>query len=149
VTDDDGTAVPHLARALHLEAHPEGGWFRQTWRTATTLRPPTHPGERVSATGILYVLGPGEESMWHRVRSDELWLWHRGVSLSLWIDEGPDAPGDDARRVRLGPRVEDGEHPQVLVPGGAWQCARPDPGGEVLVSCVVSPGFEFDDFTTL
>lgn len=149
MTDGAEQSTPHLARVLALEAHPEGGWFRRTWRTSTTLHPPTHPGERASATGILYVLGPNEESVWHRVRSDELWLWHRGATLSLWIGADGDRPGDHPRLVRLGPRVEDGEVPQALVPGGCWQRARPDPAGEVLVSCVVSPGFSFDDFATL
>lgn len=143
------SSPPPLARALALEAHPEGGWFRQTWRAAPTLVPPGYPGERACATAIHYVLGPGEESMWHRVRSDELWLWHRGAPLSLWIGGDGDRPDEEAAPVRLGPRVEDGEALQVLVPGRHWQRARPVPDGEVLVSCVVAPGFEFDDFTTV
>ena len=137
-----------IIERLGLAPHPEGGWFRQTWRTGTTLRPPAHPGERVTATAIHYVLGPGEESMWHRVRSDELWLWHRGSALRLWLGGDGTTPADDAAPLLLGPRVEDGEVVQALVPGGCWQRARPADDGEVLVSCVVSPGFEFDDFTT-
>ena len=140
---------PALAAALDLEAHPEGGWFRRTWRAGPTLHPPGYPGERAAATAIHYVLGPGEESVWHRVRSDELWLWHRGTTLSLWVGADADGPGERPRRVRLGPRLEDGEVCQALVPAGCWQRARPEPDGEVLVSCVVSPGFEFDDFSTL
>ena len=141
---------PALAALLDLEAHPEGGWYRRTWATAATLTPPGYPGERVSATAIHYVLGPGEESAWHRVRSDELWLWHRGAALSLRLGgDGPEP--DDGRELVLGARVEDGESPQVLVPAGHWQRARsrgdgPD-GGAVLVSCVVSPGFDFADFS--
>lgn len=140
---------PPLARTLDLEAHPEGGWFRPTWRTTTTLVPPGYAGERVTATAIHYVLGPGEESMWHRVRSDELWLWHRGSTLSLWIGGDGGRPDEGLPAVRLGPGVEDGEAPQVLVPGGAWQRARPDGDADVLVSCVVSPGFDYADFTTV
>ena len=141
---------PPLAAALDLDPHPEGGWYRRTWATGPTLTPPGYPGERASATGILYILGPCEESAWHRVRSDELWLWHRGAALSLWLGgEGPE-PGD-GHEIVLGARVEDGESPQVLVPAGQWQRARsrsggPD-GGAVLASCVVSPGFDFADFT--
>lgn len=144
----DGPTRPHLAEALDLEAHPEGGWFRQTWRTTATVPPSADRGERASATGILFVLGPGDESRWHRVRSDELWLWQRGTTLSLWIGGAGDRPDEHAAPVRLGPRVEDGEVCQALVPGGSWQRARSDPAGEALVSCVVSPGFSYEDFTT-
>lgn len=139
---------PALAAALDLEAHPEGGWFRQTWRASPTVRPPDYPGERATATAIHYVLGPGEESMWHRVRSDELWLWHRGPALRLWLGGDGATPAEGTAPLLLGPRVEDGEVVQALVPGGCWQRACPAHDGEVLVSCVVSPGFEFDDFTT-
>lgn len=143
-----GTQRPPLARALDLEEHPEGGWYRPTWRTGPTFVPDGYPGARASATGIYYVLGPGEESAWHRVRSDELWLWHRGASLSVWIGGDCNRP-EDAEPVILGPGVEDNEVPQLLVPAGRWQRARPAHRGEVLVSCVVSPGFEFADFAAL
>lgn len=140
---------PPLAGALDLEAHPEGGWFRQTWRTDAAFTPAGYPGPRASATGIYYVLGPGEESRWHRVRSAELWLWHRGSPLSLWVGGDGERPDESAAPVVLGPHVEHGEAPQALVPAGHWQRARPAPLGEVLVSCVVSPGFEFADFAIL
>jgi uncharacterized protein len=139
---------PPLAELLDLEAHPEGGWFRQTWRAPTSLTPPGYPGERATATAIHFVLGAGEESMWHRVRSDELWFWHRGTSLHLVLGGAGDDPEEGARPLVLGPGVEEGQVLQALVPGGVWQRARPVPDGEVLVSCVVSPGFEFADFAT-
>lgn len=145
-------APPELARLLDCEAHPEGGWYRRTWETGPRTTPDGYPGPRPTATGIVYVLGAAEESVWHRVRSDELWLWHRGAALRLWIGDDGDGPGDAPREVVLGPRVEDGQVPQALVPAGHWQSARPVPGdgspdgGAVLVSCVVSPGFDFADF---
>ncbi|MEU7829051.1 cupin domain-containing protein [Nonomuraea sp. NPDC049129] len=129
---------PPIARALDLLPHPEGGWFRETWRSPVTFLPAGYPGPRASATGIYFLLGPGEESVPHVVRSDEVWLWHRGGPLDLTI-------GDES--VILGPLVEDGQVPQAVVPGGVWQSARPAGGEEVLVSCVVSPGFDFADFT--
>lgn len=129
---------PPVARALDLLPHPEGGWFRETWRSAVTFLPPGYEGARASATGIYFLLQPGEESVPHVVRSDEVWLWHRGGPLELTI-------GD--RRVLLGPLVEEGQVPQALVPGGVRQSARPAGDREVLVSCVVSPGFDFADFT--
>jgi predicted cupin superfamily sugar epimerase len=129
---------PAVARALDLLPHPEGGWFRETWRAPAAFTPDGYPGPRSSATGIYFLLQPGEESVPHRVRSDEVWLWHRGGPLTLTI-------GDHA--VLLGPLVEEGQVPQAVVPGGVWQSARPAADEYVLVSCVVSPGFDFADFT--
>ncbi|WP_336205868.1 cupin domain-containing protein [Nonomuraea sp. LPB2021202275-12-8] len=129
---------PPIARALDLLPHPEGGWFRETWRSPVSFRPDGYDGPRASATGIYFLLQAGEESVPHMVRSDEVWLWHRGGPLSLTIGE---------QSVVLGPLVEEGQVPQAVVPGGVWQSARPAGGEEVLVSCVVSPGFDFADFT--
>jgi len=131
---------PPVAEALGLLPHPEGGWFRETWRTSTPLQ--AHGGERSTATGIYFLLGALEESMWHVVRSDELWLWHRGGPLALTLRDG-----GEENTVVLGPGVEHGQVPQALVPGGVWQSARPAGDQEVLVSCVVSPGFDPADFS--
>ncbi|MCK2217313.1 cupin domain-containing protein [Actinomadura sp. ATCC 31491] len=129
---------PPVAAALDLLPHPEGGWFRETWRTSATVEPPGYAGPRATATGIYFLLNPGEESVPHTVRSDEVWFWHRGGPLSLTIGEAT---------VTLGPGVEDGQVPQAVVPGGVRQSARPAAAEPVLVSCVVSPGFDFADFT--
>ncbi|WP_184889164.1 cupin domain-containing protein [Sphaerisporangium siamense] len=139
---------PAVAEALDLLPHPEGGWFRETWRTAVSFEPPGHGGPRQSATGIYFLLQPGEESVWHVVRSDEVWFWHRGGPLDLVLGGSGARPGE-ARTVRLGPDVEAGQEPQALVPAGTWQAARPAGAEGVLVSCVVSPGFDFADFTAL
>jgi predicted cupin superfamily sugar epimerase len=136
-------ARPPIAEALDLMPHPEGGWFRETWRTSQRLQ--AHGGERSTATGIYFLLGPGEESMWHSVRSDELWLWHLGGPLTLRLGGTGDRPGDE-RTLTLGPDLGQGQEPQGLVPAGEWQAARPAAGREVLVSCVVSPGFDPADF---
>lgn len=138
---------PPLAEELGLEPHPEGGWFRETWRTAASLTPAGYPGARAAATGIYFLLGPGEESAWHRVRGDEVWLWHSGGPLSLRFGGTGEAPGADVETVRLGPDIAAGERPQVIVPGGHWQAAHPATDTQVLVSCIVSPGFDFADFT--
>ncbi|MER7501571.1 cupin domain-containing protein [Nonomuraea pusilla] len=129
---------PPIAAALDLLPHPEGGWFRETWRAGASFTPEGYPGERASATGIYFLLMPGEESVPHAVRSDEVWLWHRGGPLTLTVGDA---------EVTLGPLVEDGQVPQAVVPGGVWQSARPAGPEPVLVSCVVSPGFDFADFT--
>jgi predicted cupin superfamily sugar epimerase len=134
---------PPLAEKFDLQPHPEGGWFRETFRSATTFRPEGYAGERSTATAILFLLQPGERSAWHVVGSDELWFWHSGGPLRLRLggaaNDPMDGPGDDA--VLLGPEL-----PQALVPAGYWQSAEPAGPEPVLVSCVVSPGFDFADF---
>jgi predicted cupin superfamily sugar epimerase len=140
---------PAVAEALGLLPHPEGGWYRETWKTPVRFEPPGYGGERASATGIYFLLGPGEESVWHVVRSDEVWLWHRGGPLTLLLGGRGPTPADAPESITLGPGVEDGQAPQATVPAGTWQAARPAGSGEVLVSCVVSPGFDFADFRAL
>lgn len=140
---------PGPAEVLDLQPHPEGGWFRRTWRTDHEFRPDGYPGTRASATGILYLLDAGEESRWHRVRGDELWLWHRGGPLELCLGGTGEQPSTEPALLTLGGDVENGEQVQALVPAGTWQSARPSRDEHVLVSCVVSPGFDFDDFTLL
>jgi uncharacterized protein len=141
---------PALAEQLDLQPHPEGGWFRETWRSPVSFRPDGYDGPRAAATAIYYLLQPGEESRWHAVRSDELWFWHRGGPLALRLGgNGPHAVGDTV--VRLGADVTAGEQPHALVPAGTWQSAAVVAGlgaGDqpVLVSCVVAPGFDFADF---
>lgn len=140
------TDVPEWIHQLDLAPHPEGGWFRETWRSELTLAdatlPPHYDGPRAAGTAILFALLPGQESAWHTVRSAELWLHHRGSPVAL--EFGPDQHG--ATTVLLGSDVEAGQHPQVLVPAGHWQRARPRGIEPTLVSCVVVPGFDFADF---
>jgi predicted cupin superfamily sugar epimerase len=142
--------LPAWAAALALQPHPEGGFFAETWRTAATIPaaalPDGYRGQRAVATGIYFLLLPEQESRWHRVRSDELWLWHRGGPLTLLLGGTGDRPSEPHATIALGPRVEVGERPQALVPAGRWQAARPAGPEPVLVSCVVAPGFEFADF---
>lgn len=124
-----------IIEKLGLAPHPEGGWYRETWRTAGVA------GGRSSATAIHFLLEGHQRSHWHKVDADELWLWHAGspLTLSIATEHAP------ARDRRLGPNVLAGEAPQVLVPAGHWQAAAPVDGW-ALVSCVVSPGFDFAGF---
>ncbi|WP_433057872.1 cupin domain-containing protein [Dactylosporangium sp. CS-033363] len=136
---------PHLAEQLDMQPHPEGGWFRETWRSAVSFSPPGYDGPRSAATAIYFLLNPGEESAWHVVRSDELWFWHSGGPLTLRLGGAGDQPGPGPSAV-LGSDVAAGQRPQVLIPAGEWQSAVPASDQPVLVSCVVAPGFDYADF---
>jgi uncharacterized protein len=140
---------PVIAEALDLEPHPEGGWFRETYRSPVRFEPPGYGAERSAATAIYYLLAPGDESRWHTVRSDELWLWHRGGPLELLLGGDGDRPRAAPARIVLGPDPAAGQAPQALVPAGTWQSAHPAAPEEVLVTCVVAPGFDFADFRML
>ncbi|XKK41806.1 cupin domain-containing protein [Nocardiopsis sp. ARC36] len=135
------------AELLDLLPHPEGGWYRPTWRAGTQVRPEGRPGPRSTATGITFLLGPREESRWHRLRSEEMWAFHRGGPLWLELGGRGDSPVSEGGAV-LGPAIERGEHLQFVVPRDTWQTARPLSEEEVLVGCFVSPGFDFADFGT-
>ncbi|HEY1918680.1 MAG TPA: cupin domain-containing protein [Streptosporangiaceae bacterium] len=137
---------PATAEALDLLPHPEGGWYRQTWAAEPGFAPAGYPGRRAAATGIYFLLAPGETSRWHAVRSGELWLWHAGGPLTLQLG-GEGAVPSLTDSVLLGPDLAAGQRPQRLVPAGCWQAAVPAGGVEVLVSCVVAPGFDFADFS--
>lgn len=124
--------------ALDLQPHPEGGWYRETWRAHGSVRTPY--GDRSPGTSILFLLEPGQRSAWHRVRSSELWLWQGGGDLLLSLGGTASQPAPD-RTVVLGPSGV----LQHLVEPGEWQAAAPQDGA-VVCGCVVVPGFDFADF---
>jgi len=124
-----------IIEALGLAPHPEGGWYRETWRAAAPA------GDRVGGTAIHFLLEAGQRSHWHRVDADELWLWHAGAPLDLSIERD----GGEIETTRLGGDVARGYAPQRLVPANRWQAAEANRGW-ALVSCVVVPGFEFAGF---
>jgi len=134
------TDVPALAQELGLEPHPEGGWYRETWRSPVEID--LADGRRRSlATLIWFLLPAGASSAWHRVTSDEIWLAHTG---SVQLELGGSGPGPTpTESVTVGTRA--GESTQLLVPTDTWQRTLPG-ASDALVSCVVSPGFDFDDF---
>ncbi len=131
-----------LRDRLRLEPHPEGGYFRETYRSETTLLHPRTGNRRATVTSIYFYLDVGNFSAWHSVRSDEVWTWVAGGPLELHRIDRPGTYGFQ----RLGPLIE-GYQQQAVIPAGDWQAARPVPGTDwALVSCVVAPGFDFDDF---
>ena len=123
-----------MIAALGLVKHPEGGFYRETFRA------PDAP--RGASTSILFLLPAGERSRWHRVDADEHWLFHDGDALELLVAD----PASGAQeRIVLGCDIAGGERPQAVVPRGWWQAARPL-GEWTLVGCVVAPAFEFARF---
>lgn len=139
------TSDPPLAdadtviRMLGLKPHPEGGHFRETFRDTAA-----HAGgrnARAASTAIYYLLKAGERSHWHRIDAAEIWHWYAGDPLMLHIS----ADGVATENIRLGPGIADGQKPQAVVPGYAWQAAE-TLGAWTLVGCTVAPGFEFDRF---
>lgn len=129
-----------LIEQLGLAAHPEGGWYRETWRADAG------PDGRARGTAIIFLLKAGEASHWHMVDAAELWLWQAGDPLELRLSTGDAGP---VRSVILGGDVGAGQQLQGLVAPGEWQAARPagtPQHGYSLVSCVVVPGFDFAGF---
>ena len=124
-----------MIAALDLAPHPEGGWYRETWRAGAA------EGVRAGGTAILFLLEGGQRSHWHRVDADEIWFWHAGDPLDVLVEQ------DDGsvRSFALGGDVADGYQPQCLVPANRWQSTEAR-GGWALVSCAVVPGFDFAGF---
>jgi uncharacterized protein len=132
--DADAKAV---IEQLGLAPHPEGGYFRETWRDTPA------DGGRGLGTAIYFLLPRGARSHWHRVDATEIWHWYTGAPLALSIASG--ATGASVETLRLGPGLAAGERPQAIVPPGAWQSAHAE-NGWALVGCTVSPAFEFAGF---
>jgi len=126
--------VDEIIGLLDLKPHPEGGYFRETFRDAPG-------GGRGLSTAIYYLLKAGEVSHWHRVDAAEIWHWHAGAPLVLTIS----ANGHDAEARHLGPELRTGQRPQLIVPAGHWQTAT-SLGAWTLVGCTVAPGFDFSGF---
>ena len=142
-----------LIETLGLQPHPEGGYFAQVYRSASTVTPDDSRDVRAALTAIYFLLVEGQISAWHRVRSDEVWHFYEGEPLALtWAD----ADGTNTATQLLGP-VDTGrgvagtdQRPVVVVPAGCWQTARLQKarplGAYTLVGCSVAPGFEYEDF---
>jgi uncharacterized protein len=138
-------ATANLIQSLDLQAHPEGGFYRETWRSELTLPKSTLPAgysaDRSAGTAILFLLPTGHSSRWHRVKSAELWFHQAGDPLELSIAESIEP---EPKPIYLGRDCCF----QAVVPPHWWQKAKPVAGnaGYALVACVVVPGFDFADF---
>jgi uncharacterized protein len=136
--------VDELIRDLGLLPHPEGGFYREIWRSPSTVEPADGRDARSALTSVYFLLPAGAISRWHRVRSDELWHHIEGAPLELLL-----VPPYELRleRARLGPFAPEQE-PVRCVSAMWWQAAR-SLGDYALVSCAVAPGFDFADFELL
>jgi predicted cupin superfamily sugar epimerase len=124
-----------IIAALDLQPHPEGGFYRETFRDDRT-------DGRAHSTAIYFLLKAGEASHWHRVTdASEVWHLYAGASLALDISEN----GATSVTHVLGIDIARGERPQVVVPANCWQAAR-SLGDRSLAGCTVAPGFLFDSF---
>ena len=124
-----------IIAALDLQPHPEGGYYRETFRD------PRQENGRSVGTAIYYALGIGDVSAWHRVDATEIWHWYAGAPLALTVSPN----GHDAEAHRLGPNLAQAERPQAIVPATWWQTAE-SLGEWTLVGCTVAPGFTFEGF---
>lgn len=124
-----------IVAKLGLAPHPEGGAYRETFRHAPA------DGKRGAMTAIYYLLRAGEVSHWHRVDAAEIWHYYAGAPLELALS----ADGKTRTTQILGPAIDKGEAPQILVPDSHWQSAR-SLGAWTLVGCTVGPAFDFAGF---
>ncbi len=130
-----------LITSLGLRAHPEGGYYREVYRSPASVKPSDGRQPRPALTTIYFLLIHGQFSRWHRVQSDEVWHFYEGATLDLWLTS-PQI--DRVEHHRLGP-AEAAQQPVLVVPAGWWQAARSS-GAYTLTGCTVGPGFDFQDF---
>lgn len=132
---------------LNLIPHPEGGYYRETYRSDEYIPhealPKRYTGKRVFSTAIYFLLQSHEKHLLHRLKSDEIWHFYLGSPMLIryYKDE------NDIKEVILGNDLLNGEVPQVLIPRMHWMIAKPiKENSFTLVGCTNAPGFEFDDF---
>ena len=133
-------------QALQLQPHPEGGFFRESYRSEQTMQAPAPGGgsvQRNVCTAIYFLLEAGNFSAFHRIQSDEIWHFYAGQALEVLEL----LPSGELCFTRLGPNILRGELPQYVVPANTWFASRVADGGTFsLVGCTVAPGFDFADF---
>jgi predicted cupin superfamily sugar epimerase len=130
------TSAAEIIARLELRPHPEGGYYRETFRDSNV-----DANGRALSTAIYFLLARGERSHWHRIDAAEIWNYYAGDALTLQIA----IEGGTRHTVRLGADIVSGERPQAIVPACAWQSAATT-GDWTLVGCSVAPAFEFASF---
>jgi predicted cupin superfamily sugar epimerase len=125
-----------IIRLLELKPHPEGGYFRETFKDTRVV------DGRATSTAIYFLLARGQRSHWHRIDAAEHWHYYAGAPLTLEIAADQAGP---VASVTLGSDLAAGQRPQAVVPPHVWQAAQ-SMGDWTLVGCTVAPGFEFKTF---
>ena len=137
--------VEKLIRQYDLQPHPEGGWYRQSYKSSEQISalPQRFSGSRSISTAIYFLLEKGNFSAFHRIKSDECWHFYSGDPLLIYvIDER-----GELEIVSLGNEFDNGQKFQFVVPASCWFASRPAAGSQyAFVGCTVAPGFEFEDF---
>ena len=132
-----------LISQLRLQPHPEGGYFREIFKSAHKVQRLDEKSVRSALTTIYFLLIKGQHGRWHRVASDEAWHFYEGDPMEVYWIDGRDVVHQEV----LGTGTSNA-HPMCVVPAGCWQAARPL-GEYSLLGCTVAPGFEFEDFEML
>ena len=131
---------------LGLKKHQEGGYYKRTYSSGIIISKnnlPDYAGDRFSQTAIYYLLEGGEVSKFHKLKSDEIWFFHAGSSLTIYMI----SEQNKLKTIQLGSDIKKGDLFQVPVPAETWFAAEVnDKSGFSFVSCTVSPGFDFEDF---
>lgn len=138
--------VEYWINHLSLNEHPEGGYYRETYRSAEFVNgsalPTRFGGDRNYSTTIYFLLPSNKRSLFHKIKSDEIWYYHSGSALTIYVLDQ-----NGLSQHRLGPDIEKGESLQVIVPSNVWFGALVnEKDNYTLSSCSVSPGFDFRDF---
>ena len=141
-TSTASVRATELITSLRLQPHPEGGWYREVFRSAQTVQPHDGRPPRAALTTIDFLLQRGQFSAWHRVRGDEVWHLLEGDALRLWLLPPDPVPGLAAQQVLL----SGASTRRHVVPADWWQAAEPV-GDFAYVGATVGPGFDFDDFS--
>ena len=141
------SVTDQLIQKYNLEPHPEGGWYKQTYKsneqTAAKALPERFNGDRAFSTAIYFLLEQEDFSAFHRIKSDECWHFYAGDPLLIYIIDH----NGELRIISVGNDFKQGQSFQYVVPANCWFASRPAPGSEYcFVGCTVSPGFEFEDF---
>ena len=137
----------YYIKVLELEKHPEGGWFKEVYRSAEEVAkehlPERFSGSRHHSTSIYFLLTSDTFSAFHRIKSDELWHFYEGTKVTIYMIDN----AGNFSEISLGKDIENGELLQYAVPHGVWFGAKVNkPDTFTLVGCTVAPGFHFDDF---
>ncbi|KAB8040819.1 hypothetical protein GCL60_02505 [Silvanigrella paludirubra] len=133
--------IKDLIKHFNLEPHPEGGYFKESYRAQSKTQTPN--GERNVSTAIYFLIPNGKKSAFHRIASDEVWHFYLGVPLNIFEI----SPYGTLTKVVLGQDLKAGQKLQHVIPAGTWFGAIPENNsGYSFVGCTVAPGFDFEDF---